>query len=358
MALGDVTAAGVQRAMAEFDRLGRQTFLARYGFGQARGYFLIHEGRRYDSKAIAGVAHGYDRSDLGPLRSQDFTGGEATVAPHLESLGFEVEWPSRNPPWAEEELILALDLYLREGLLNDEDRSAVDLSRDLNALTVHAERPDAARLRSPSAVALKLANIAALDPNHPGRGMRHVGRRDSEVWDRYASDEDTLAEAAAAIREGSELPTLPTPERGRRRAVEAEVESQHVDSFQVCVPEQTIEAGRREQALVLAYRDHLVSQGHRVTRRLYPLPGSRSQLACDLIDETEQVLYEAKGNTRRSSVRMAIGQLFDYRRFEQTPMRIAILLPREPAKDLVELIHSARASAVWRTTSGFSISHP
>ena len=47
----------------------------------------------------------------------------ATVARRLESLGFDVERPPRNPPWAEEELILALDLYLRSGLLDDTNQA-------------------------------------------------------------------------------------------------------------------------------------------------------------------------------------------------------------------------------------------
>ena len=110
MALGDVTAEGVVRAMAEFDQLGREAFLKKYGFRKARGYFLIHDERRYDSKAVVGVAHGYDHPDLGPLLSKEFSGGDATVVPHLKSLGFAVETPRRNPPWAEQELILALDL--------------------------------------------------------------------------------------------------------------------------------------------------------------------------------------------------------------------------------------------------------
>lgn len=90
MALSDVTSVGVERAIDEYDQLGKEAFLAQFGFGEARGYFLIRGERRYDSKAIVGVAHGYDRPDLGPLRSQDFTGGEVTIARLLESLGFEV----------------------------------------------------------------------------------------------------------------------------------------------------------------------------------------------------------------------------------------------------------------------------
>ena len=55
---------------------------------------------------------------------------------------------------------------------------------------------------------------------------------------------------------------------------------------------------------------------------------------------------------------MAIGQLLDYRRFEPSSMRLAVLLPRQPAQDLIELIHSVPASAVWRTKDGFASSQP
>ena len=46
----------------------------------------------------------------------------------------------------------------------------IELSHGLNALTLHPERPDAARFRNPNGVALKLANFAALDPNYPVGG--------------------------------------------------------------------------------------------------------------------------------------------------------------------------------------------
>ena len=261
MALSDVTSEGVERAIAEFDRLGRDAFLAEHGFGKARGYFLVRDERRYDSKAIAGVAHGHDRPDLGALTSEDFSGGDATVARHLESLGFDVERPPRNPPWAEEELILALDLYLREGLLDDKDQAVTELSRDLNALKLHPERPDAERFRNPNGVALKLANFAALDPNYSGVGMKRFGKRDREVWELYGSQEDALAEAAAAIRQGLEPPTLEPEDSTEPRIIETEVEAQHVERFQVSATRQDIEAERREQSLVQAFQEHLENRG-------------------------------------------------------------------------------------------------
>ena len=84
MALSDVIVRGVENAMAEFDQLGQEPFLKRYGFGRARRYFLIHDGRRNDSMAVVGVAHKYDQPNQGPLRSQDFSGGAATVVHDLE----------------------------------------------------------------------------------------------------------------------------------------------------------------------------------------------------------------------------------------------------------------------------------
>ncbi|HYD86237.1 MAG TPA: DUF3427 domain-containing protein [Vitreimonas sp.] len=90
MALKNLTRESVLQAIVEFDQLGREAFLDRYGFGQSRSYFLVHNGRYYDSKAIAGVAHGFTSPDASPLRSGEFTGGERTVQPVLVALGFQV----------------------------------------------------------------------------------------------------------------------------------------------------------------------------------------------------------------------------------------------------------------------------
>jgi hypothetical protein len=78
-------------AIAEHDLLGGTGFREKYGFGAARSYFLLHNGQRYDSKAIVGAAHGFQHPSLGPLRASQFSGGEATVARLLEGLGFSLE---------------------------------------------------------------------------------------------------------------------------------------------------------------------------------------------------------------------------------------------------------------------------
>src|SRR5688572_17450584 len=90
MALRDLTRESVLAAVQEYDTLGRDVFLRQYGFGQARDYFLVLNGRQYDSKAIAGAAHAFAVPSVGPLRPSEFSGGEVTVARMLERLGFLV----------------------------------------------------------------------------------------------------------------------------------------------------------------------------------------------------------------------------------------------------------------------------
>lgn len=105
LALSDIDQAAVLRAIDEYDRLGRDTFLQHYGFGRSRVYFLQYGGKLYDSKAIIGVAHGFSGGDRSPLTATQFSGGEATVAQALRGLGFDISTaapgsvsPYNNPP--------------------------------------------------------------------------------------------------------------------------------------------------------------------------------------------------------------------------------------------------------------------
>ena len=94
MSLNDLTSRqAVLDALAEYDRLGETTFLEKYGFGRIYSYALIHEGRRYPSKAIAGAAHGFQFPQQGPLPASAFSGGNATVRVVLKRLDFAVDAP-------------------------------------------------------------------------------------------------------------------------------------------------------------------------------------------------------------------------------------------------------------------------
>jgi hypothetical protein len=77
-------------AIKECDQLGRERFLEKYGFRPAKRYFLTYNAKHYDSKAIVGVAYGYENPEEGPLKASSFSGGAATVQRCLEQLEFEI----------------------------------------------------------------------------------------------------------------------------------------------------------------------------------------------------------------------------------------------------------------------------
>jgi 5-methylcytosine-specific restriction protein A len=74
--------------MAEYDRLGRETFLAQNGFGRAKWWYVINDGKQYDSKAIVGTALGIETGHA--LTARDFKGGEGSAIRRLRKLGFVV----------------------------------------------------------------------------------------------------------------------------------------------------------------------------------------------------------------------------------------------------------------------------
>jgi hypothetical protein len=65
------------------------------------------------------------------------------------------------------------------------------------------------------------------------------------------------------------------------------------------------------------------------------------------------VLVEAKATDARYAIRMAIGQLHDYRRFEPTTPELAVLVPREPIRDLRRLLAGLTIGCVWPRGDGY-----
>ncbi len=262
---------------------------------------------------------------------------------------------ARNPPWSAEELILALRLYIDEGLLDDKHTSVIKLSELLNSLPFHSNKPDAARFRNPNGVALKLANFAALDPSYYGKGMSRGDRRDMEIWKRYSGDEDALYEAARRIRAGQAL-AYPTNDSSAPLFTRTSVEAFNNEHFIVERRTSSGTAQRREQQLVIAYHAYLESQKHDVSRHRYVVDGR--VLSCDLFDETAWCLFEAKGDVSRESIRMAAGQLFDYRRFYAgRKPRLSVLVPRCPSDDLMAFLRSVGVQAVFRSSGGTWVEH-
>lgn len=193
--------------MKEFDRIGRSVFLSKYGYGEARSYFIQHDGKSYDSKAIAGAAHGYLKG-MKPLKGREFTGGETNVASKLRDRGFEVVsngMPGHNPAWVRDELILALDLYLQNPMSPPGKASAeiAALSRELGRLGPLLGHFIASDHRNPNSVYMKVMNFRRFDPAFAAEGkvgLSHGSKSDEDVWNEFANARDRLKPAARLIR--------------------------------------------------------------------------------------------------------------------------------------------------------------
>lgn len=148
---------------------------------------------------------------------------------------------------------------------------------------------------------------------------------------------------------GSE-PVVP----GTARPEAVELESHDIDAYQdgARTAGETVEARRREAQLVADFAAHLGKQSG-LCRHRYS-----SGLVCDIFVEPRMQLIEAKADASRESIRMAIGQLFDYRHHEPRQLwdsiKLAVLVPENPGRQLEALLEELGISIIWRDGGGFT----
>jgi hypothetical protein len=134
------------------------------------------------------------------------------------------------------------------------------------------------------------------------------------------------------------------------------IEQQQTERAYVAPSHEPYEAERREQRLVLELEAHLRRLGHEVFRKRILPAGEARPLFTDLYDATTKTLVEAKGTVERNAIRMAIGQLADYKRFIDGGQlqHLAVLLPAEPRNDLCDLLRSQNIELIHPSTDGFN----
>jgi 5-methylcytosine-specific restriction protein A len=120
---------------------------------------------------------------------------------------------ARNPNWTRDEVILALDLFLREGRqqLDAQHPKVLELSRLLNRLPIHGPELREAEFRNPAGVSMKLGNLLAVDPTYTGKGLARGSRLEQEIWDEFADAPYRLHAVAEAIRANSQTAEAPEP---------------------------------------------------------------------------------------------------------------------------------------------------
>ena len=120
---------------------------------------------------------------------------------------------SRN--WNREELILAMSLYCRLpfGKFDQHNPDVIQLSEAID--------------RTPSAVAMKLCNLASLDPYHQERGVKGLkgaSNADREIWAEFHADWETLAEESERLRTQFHLASETVEEESANQERETETE--------------------------------------------------------------------------------------------------------------------------------------
>jgi len=131
---------------------------------------------------------------------------------------------AQNPHWENDELLLALDLYIHEPeARNKKSHQAIaELSALLRRLPLHTDPPDPKRFRNTNSVYLKLQNFKAVDVAYTRAGRTGLaagaGARERAVWRRFASHPAELRRTAEAIRDAahssSHEPSPDEPEDG------------------------------------------------------------------------------------------------------------------------------------------------
>ncbi|SDZ67582.1 Predicted restriction endonuclease, HNH family [Variovorax sp. YR266] len=113
----------------------------------------------------------------------------------------------RNALWSRDELILALDLYMRNRAfpLAKGAPEIVELSQMLNYLGAVLGQNTNGTYRNENGVYMKLMNFRSLDPEYTANGKKGLSRGnkdESNVWDQFSENPVRLAEIAQFIRSG------------------------------------------------------------------------------------------------------------------------------------------------------------
>ncbi|HPT72559.1 MAG TPA: HNH endonuclease [Candidatus Cloacimonadota bacterium] len=107
----------------------------------------------------------------------------------------------RQLPWQRDELILALNVYIRhDGIHIPKSHKAIsELSKLLNQRADFLNIPHDNSFRSIDSVYLKLQNFKRLDPTYDGKGLQAGNKMEEEIWNQFANDHEYLKNISQSI---------------------------------------------------------------------------------------------------------------------------------------------------------------
>ncbi len=272
---------------------------------------------------------------------------------------------------AEDDEFGPLYLYTGAGANGDQRPSgrngslltAAEKNREIHLFVAHGKVPGGGAMRQ------RYIGQMVLDPVNPYDLRRGPGRDGvmrevlvfrfrpapgtTAAWteaDRQPAATMTSYEITDPLVEAPAVVTLPAQSGAKVKKTEQHSTAQTTAD----IPAGQRKVLRREGELVKAFVAHLTAAGHKTHSFQITIKGEPGTLTPDLYDATDHALYEAKGITTRANVRMAIGQLADYRRHipGRKELRVVVLLPSEPTEDVKDLLGEEYVELVYQTEAG------
>ncbi|MEE1612726.1 HNH endonuclease [Microvirga sp. CF3016] len=189
-----------------------------------------------------------------------------------------MESKERNPDWTRDELILALDLYIRfkgnpPGKTSQED---LMLSQLLNRLGSEFGKPGS-KYRNANGVYMKCMNFRRFDPAYKNSGkvgLQRGNKLEEEVWRTFADKPELLREVASAISD--------------------HVLNDDSNLAPVDDDEETVEAD--EGRLLTRVHRHRERSKKIVNKKKDAILKKTGRLACEACDFDFQAAYGARGS--------------------------------------------------------------
>lgn len=154
-----------------------------------------------------------------------------------------------------------------------------------------------------------------------------------------------------------ERSSLVTISNAQRSSELVDLKNDGVDSTRGIRTTSEYEIEHKEKKLVNRYKKYLEKHnlGTLKKSKIF-IPAENVNLETDGWIVESRTLLEAKAHSNREYIRMAIGQLLDYKRHhDPIPSRLAILLPELPNDDLVDLLFTQSIDIVYEKDDKFHV---
>ncbi|MEP2953075.1 MAG: HNH endonuclease [Sulfitobacter sp.] len=107
----------------------------------------------------------------------------------------------RNPPWTRDELLVALDYYLRnpDDYFSPSGEGVLALTATISQIAKVLGLSGSDTLRNANGVSMKLLNFRSHDPNHDTKGLSRGNRLEKVVWIEFSNDPAALSRIVTTI---------------------------------------------------------------------------------------------------------------------------------------------------------------